>query len=371
MPLADEMGESYFNKLNYTLSNEDTALELGVLPEQTGHVVAIAGSGSRVLPLFARHPGVMTCLDRSPAQLALTELRVESVRALSHRDFLTFWGYPTRDGVRIRPEERKAVFDSLPLSDAARSLLLSHFEQTAWDSILYSGSWETAMGSLARMVTRVMGAKAQAFFECRTPEEASTFLARAFPHMRWSLLVALLGNASVFNALLYKGRHPKKNVRDTYYGYYKRSFDRLFRQAPARRNFFLQLIMLGRLEFAEGLPVEADLAIFEAMKAGIGSADIRYVESDVLDALALATPAVGLVSLSDVGSYFDRRTESEFLQRLKPGLEPGARVVCRYYFRIPENVDTTGFEDKTRDFSDLIAAERTQVYAIHVWQRAK
>ncbi len=365
------MGESYFNKLNYTLSNEDTTLELGVLPERTRHVAAVAGSGARVLPLFARHPEIVTCSDRSPAQLALTRLRVESVRALSWQDFLTFWGYPARDGDTLRPEERKAVFESLTLPDEARASLLPHFEETAWDSILYSGSWETAMGSLARLVTRVMGKPARAFFECRTPEEASSFLARSFPHLRWSLLVALLGNASVFNALLYKGRHPRKNVHETYYGYYRRGFDQLFRQAPARQNFFLQLIMLGRLEFAEGLPLEADPAIFEAMQAGIRAAEIRYVEGDVLDTVALATPAVGLVSLSDVGSYFDRRTESEFLQRLGPGLEPGGRVVCRYYFRIPEDLDTAGFDDATGGFSDLIAAERTQVYRIHVWQRKK
>ena len=363
------MGESYFNKLNYTLANEDTALELGVLPERTRHVVAIAGSGARVLPLFASGPEIVTCSDRSPAQLALTQLRVESVRALDQQDFLTFWGYPTREGIRLRPEERQAIFDSLPLSDEARAALRPHFEAAAWDSILYSGSWETAMASLARMVTRVMGKKARAFFECRTPAEASSFLAASFPHARWSLLVALLGNASVFNALLYKGRHPRKNVRETYYGYYRRSFDRLFRQAPARQNFFLQLIMLGRLEFTEGLPLEADPAIFDAMKAGIRAAEIRYVEGDVLDTLALARPAVGLVSLSDVGSYFDRRTESGFLQRLGPGLEPAGRVVCRYYFRIPENLDTAGFEDATGEFSDLIAAERTQVYRIHVWKR--
>ncbi|NBW81737.1 DUF3419 family protein, partial [bacterium] len=77
------MSSAYFNTLNYSLANEDTALELGILPEQRRHVLSVAGSGARVLPLFAKSPQRLTCVDLSQEQLFLTELRIESARVLS------------------------------------------------------------------------------------------------------------------------------------------------------------------------------------------------------------------------------------------------------------------------------------------------
>ena len=50
------MSQPYFNQLNYTLGNEDTSLELAILPERVGHVFSVAGSGGRVVPLLAKFP---------------------------------------------------------------------------------------------------------------------------------------------------------------------------------------------------------------------------------------------------------------------------------------------------------------------------
>ena len=44
--------------------------------------MAVAGSGGRVLPLLARRPRRLTCVDICRPQLFLTELRVEALRAL-------------------------------------------------------------------------------------------------------------------------------------------------------------------------------------------------------------------------------------------------------------------------------------------------
>src|SRR3954464_1160170 len=110
------MSKKYFNTLNYTLANEDTSLELNVLPKGVPHLMAVAGSGGRVLPLLAKFPKKVSCVDLSKEQLFLTELRLESLRVFSHREFLSFWGYPP---CPAEPHERKSLFKRIHLSDPA------------------------------------------------------------------------------------------------------------------------------------------------------------------------------------------------------------------------------------------------------------
>lgn len=88
------MSEQFFSGLNYTLANEDSGFEMSILRPKLGHVLSVAGSGARVLPLFASMPKQVSCVDLSKEQLLLTELRIESCKTLTFEDYLSFWGYP-------------------------------------------------------------------------------------------------------------------------------------------------------------------------------------------------------------------------------------------------------------------------------------
>ena len=68
------MSEVYFSKLNYSFANEDTTVEMEILPKGAQRVVCVAGSGSRVLPLLAKKPHKLVCADLSEQQLYITEL---------------------------------------------------------------------------------------------------------------------------------------------------------------------------------------------------------------------------------------------------------------------------------------------------------
>ncbi|MCM2281509.1 MAG: BtaA family protein, partial [Bdellovibrionaceae bacterium] len=83
----------YFDDLNYTLSNEDTRIEHGLLKKGADHVFSIAGSGARVLPLIAKHPKNLNVIDMSQEQLYLNELRLAAAQELTYEEFLFFIGY--------------------------------------------------------------------------------------------------------------------------------------------------------------------------------------------------------------------------------------------------------------------------------------
>jgi S-adenosylmethionine-diacylglycerol 3-amino-3-carboxypropyl transferase len=363
------MSREYFTRaLNYTLANEDTSMELAMLEENPGHILSVAGSGGRVLPLLAKKPKQVTCVDVSREQLYLTELRIESARALSYEEFLAFWGYPPRSA---EPEERRELFSKIRLSKDAATFLNGLFEAQEWKSILYLGKWERTFATLSKVNQRITGLSGRRLFECLTLSEQLEYLKTRFPKKAWSTVVFLLGNAGIFNALLYKGHFPKKNLEESFYSFYAKTFERLFNQAPARESYFLQLLFFGKVIFAEGCPIEADAAVFKKVKDGLSQAEIRYQNGDLLEQAKGVDTPINFFSFSDVPSYFTGETERNFMQQISPKLAPGALVVIRNYLHIPEKLDLRGFEDTTHYFKRAIEAEKVGVYVVDIQRKVQ
>lgn len=357
------MSQPYFNQLNYSLGNEDTALELAILPERVGHVFSVAGSGGRVVPLLAKFPRKVTCIDVAQEQLYLAELRFAAVRALSHAEFVAFWGYPPFPAT---PSGRKEMFRKLTLSAPAKTFFEGYFAANSWASLLYDGKWENTFKKLSLMNRFLTGKRGAALFEAKTLDEQLEYLKTHFPIRAWNLVLRLLGNASVFNALLYKGHCAKKNFPESFPEFYMKSFDKLFHQAPARENYFLQLCFFGEVRFPEGNPVECNAAVFAKAKEALKETEVCYVKGDVIEAAAKVSTPIDFYSISDVPSYFSGLLEQRYLQALSPGLAKGAIVVNRYYLHIPVGKIVDGYEDITRLYSREIAAEKVGVYQVEV-----
>lgn len=361
------MSRDYFNTLNYTLANEDSALEMQVLPESMRHVLAVAGSGARVLPLLARRPAKVTCVDLSREQLFLTELRFASARVLSREDFLCFWGYPPR---LVSPDFRKRVFSDLNISPDCRSFFNALFTHSAWTTLLYTGRWERTFGKISRLCQLMLGKDAYRIFEAKNFNEHLLFISRDFSQIRWNTLVFLIGNSTFFNALLYKGHFPQKNVPGSHRRYYKDAFNRIFAGSIPRENFFLQLTLLGKILFEEGNPVECTPAVYEKIQAGLKTAEVCYRLGNVIDVVAeSASDPIDFVSLSDVPSYFDEATARDFLQRMASGLNEDALVVARYYLRVINWMIRDGYVRVNEGFEKEIEKEKTQMYHIDIFRR--
>ena len=211
----------------------------GILPEHQLHVMSVAGSGGRILPLLAKYPKKVTCVDVSQEQLYLCEMRFESLRTFSHPEFLAFWGYPPSF---IKPQERRNLFDRLKLSPPARDFFQQLFEGKKWESILYEGKWERMIAKMSVINRSLTGLKGVGLFSAMSDAEHFEYLEKRFPKLAFNATVLLLGNAHVFNSLLYGGHFPRKNIPTSSYQLYRAAFQRMFEQGPARRNFLLQLL---------------------------------------------------------------------------------------------------------------------------------
>lgn len=364
------MKSQYFEQLNYTLANEDATLERDLLPPDCEHVVAVCGSGGRIIPLLVKSPKRLSIIDISFSQLALCELRIESLRQLSHSDYLDFWGFTTGDQ-GITPEERKLIFEKFNLSSDAQKYLAQVFEQEKWESILLRGRWERTFVFFSKIAKTILGSRRiERLFQFVNLEEQKKFVKSTFTDFRWNLLLKIVGNARTFNALLYRGSFPENNTGMSYLNYYQAAYQRLFDQDIARRNFFLQLTLLGEIPHTEGFPIEADPEVFAAAKANLANVKIEWIKQDLVSYIA-AQKNVGFVSFSNVASYFDGELESNFLQQIRGALSVGAKVVLRNYLHRPENLNRKGFKDQTAQFQEQISKEKVQMYEVEVLERVE
>lgn len=359
------MSFEYFkNKLNYTLANEDSSLELAIIPAGINHAAAVAGSGARVLPLFAKSPRQVTCIDLSVEQLMLTELRIEAARILSREEFLGFFGYP---GGEVFYQDRQKLFLRLSLTPATKEFFYGYFSAINWESLLYLGRWEKTFNTISRVVRRIVGERVLEIFEKRTRSEQRRFLLDGFPDLRWRMALMTLGNSAMFNALLYRGHFPSNNVASSYYRFYAEAFNRVFAKTLARENFFLQIIIYGALKHPEGNPIECMPGIYERIQAGIREASISYHAGNVIDWFHSTNKKVDFLSFSDVPSYFSDHLAQSFMQDIAPNLNTGSITVVRSYMHRPPNIDLTGYRDITENYAAAIDAEKTQMYLVDVY----
>lgn len=359
------MSNEYFKGLNYTLGNEDSSVEIELVKIfNSKKIFSICGSGGRSLPLLTKDADYLTLSDLSIHQLFLAELRLATYLQLSFLDFSKFWGYFPYDDQDNR-SLREKIFRTLVLSDDCKDFFFHVFDELNFSSPLYTGKWERTFKILARINKLLLGADFDKIMHFDNLDEQRKYYLTKFPLKRWKLVIFLLGNKSLFNALLYKGDFIEKNSPLSHFDYYFKSYDRLFKNNLASKSFFLNLCFYGRINSFNGVPVEACLETFDRIQSY--HAKIYYINEDFVSYLSKNDKKYDFLSLSDVPSYFKGDIEQNFLQKIKPSLERNAIIIVRYYLR-KSACDLTGFEDISKKFTKLFDQEKVQMYDICVYQ---
>ncbi|MFT6069167.1 MAG: S-adenosylmethionine-diacylglycerol 3-amino-3-carboxypropyl transferase [Bacteriovoracaceae bacterium] len=364
------MTAEYFSDLNYSLGNEDTKMEVDILLKlKPTKILTIAGCGSRALPLLACSPEKLICIDVAKPQLLITKLRYAALKEFSYQDFMTFWGFAPYDKTDFC-DRRKDLFTRLELQEETKSYFAAYFAKVGWKTLLYEGKWEKTFSVMSKAVRLILGKAADESLRFDKLDQQIQYYNNKFPKSKWKLILFLLGNKSVFNALLYKGDFIKKNVPETHFEYYQEAYERLFNVGLVNKSFFMHLCFQGKIINENGNTIEADEGNFMACKEALASgAEVKIWEKDLVSASTeLAGEEIDYASLSDVPSYFSGELEKNFMQKLLPAMKKGGVVVLRNYLREPE-VDTSGFEEITPRFSEEIRNERVQMYKVRIFQK--
>ncbi|QRX84056.1 DUF3419 family protein [Glaciimonas sp. PAMC28666] len=354
---------SYFKNLNYTMGDEDASPEMHFLPNGSKHVMAVADCGSRIIPLLAKYPERLTCVDINSEQLAVCEMRIALLRHCDLKNYRRFLGYENS----MCSLQRKKIFSQLDISMERKSLLEEMFNNIEWGAMLYYGKFEKMLKTLSNLIRLTVGVGAIGIFSTRNMDEQISYYRKQFPHRRWAIALALLANSTALNSLLYKGDYPKKNIPGTYFSIYKNIFHRLFMEQPVKESFFLQMILLGRIVYPEGDLIECSPKVFSQAQQGVRHCKVDFVHRDIFDSVSNAKN-VDFVSMSDVPSFIHLTSHHEYLERIKPGLAQGALVAVRSHVRVIRP-NTDGFRDVSARYLELTKNEATRLWSFHLYQR--
>ncbi|NQZ11579.1 MAG: DUF3419 family protein, partial [Algicola sp.] len=344
----------------------DTLPEFNLLPFDSGHVVAVAGSGGRIVPLIAKRPKTITSVDILSEQLDLTQLRVEAIRQLEFQDFMGLFGYPEYP---LSANDRKTLFGEVKLTLQTQTRLTAMFEANKWGPIIYMGEFEGMLIKVSKLIRLIIGNRLERLFEFDDIEQQRAFVhSSAFPVRRWKLALKLFGNATALNALLYRGDFPKKNLSGSTYSIYKGMFAHLMDNVLCKDSYFFQMLILGKLVSSKTAMMEADPAIFKQIKENLKDTQVNYQQGDIISAVDGIDGEVDFISISDVPSFMPDEAADAFLINVQHKLSPCARVVSRGHLRVVKP-KTAGFRDITEDAAALIKGERTSLWHIQMYEK--
>lgn len=132
-----------------------------------------------------------------------------------------------------------------------------------------------------------------------------------------------------------------------------------------RKNYFMQILFLGKIAYEEGLPYEAHQLIFDRVKSS--PTKVNYLLGNLLD--HLPKTAYDFVSLSDTISYLDQGDASQILQKLHKDTAAKSQMVIRSFLKAPTAIDTKGWEALKNVDKWAHAKDGTGVYQFHIFRK--
>lgn len=364
------MATEYFSDLNYTLSNEDTRIEYDLLSENVERVFSIAGSGARCMPLIARHPKILDVVDMSVSQNYLGELRYQAIKALTYEEYLFLMGY--RGALQSgddKGDDRLSLISKVKLSKEAKDYWMERKEGWAPKGFILLGKWESHFQKLGFLFRDVLQCDFSKVFEAQSLQEQIELYEKHWPHVRWKSFIRVAASEYVFNKFLYKGHFSGRTEAKTEsrppWQFVLEEFDRIFRTQMVRKNYFMQILFLGKIAYEEGLPYEAHQEIFDKVKAS--PTKVNYLLGNLLD--HLPKQAYDFVSLSDTISYLSQEDANKILQKLHPGTPSKSHVVIRSFMKAPTAIDAKGWESLKDKDQWAQAKDGTAVYQFHIFRK--
>lgn len=341
----------YFNKLNYSLSNEDSRVEFEIAKRNNPQsILSIAGSGSRCLPFLALEPQKLMIVDSSFEQILFVKLKYALIKKLDLNEYQNFFFVDD-----FKKREEKIELLDLKL-DEIKALKLINFLNKNEKAYLW-GTWEKTFVFFSKIVRFFF--KNELLLNLVNSKDPYLFYKEHIDGLKWKLVLSLVGNKALFNALLYKGSFVKKNMEGSYLEYYYRAFDRLFK-LDVKKSSFVQLCFLGEILYEDAYPLDFCEPYFTKIKNS--KTHVEFIKDDILN----VNGQYDLISLSNVPCYFSSENEKNYLTKLNT-LNPKI-IIERNYLREPK-VNQSSFKETSQGYLDLFEKELVQMYKFRVFSQ--
>jgi S-adenosylmethionine-diacylglycerol 3-amino-3-carboxypropyl transferase len=332
----------FFTTLNYSSSNEDGRSELlGLRLTPADTVVSITGSGSRTLDLLLGLPGRIYSVDMNPCQTYLLELKLASLRKLSHEEWIGFLGVTSQE-TRLRSYSLCRDF----LSPEASAYWDDHIDAVE-RGVLFEGRWEKYFHKAATLLSMIGGRRLDRMFNAADVNAQAAMYDAEWNDVVWrSFVKASASELLCRYAFRDPGffRHvPRAFPRGRYL---LELFDTAFRTRKLSESPFLSLLLRGRYD-QRTLPLHLRPENHDTLR---GSCDRISAVTAPLDRYLLALPpgSISAFSLSDIASYTSEEEYTGIWTAVCRAAAPGARI-CERQFLVHRDLPERAATLTTRD----------------------
>ncbi|MGE5230148.1 MAG: DUF3419 family protein [Deltaproteobacteria bacterium] len=307
----------------FTQSWEDPACDLAALAPLDGATVfTITSGGDNALGFLLADPARVITVDLNPTQTWLLELKLAGMRQFEHGDFLEFLG--------VRPTGRASLLYRRvrdQLSPEARAYWDRHEEWIA-GGVLVAGGFERYFALLRRALGIVIGRQRLERLFTLAPEDQPRFYRTEWNTLRWRALIRVGCSRWMLGRRLDPTWFEQAEGVASFGAHFNRLASHVIAELPARTNYFLAQILLGRYLSDEIVPDYLKQEHFATLRGRLDRLEV--VTADVADALGgLPSRSVDALALSNVFEYSPRAIFDRARDEIVRVGRPGARVSLR------------------------------------------
>jgi S-adenosylmethionine-diacylglycerol 3-amino-3-carboxypropyl transferase len=307
----------------FTQSWEDPACDLAALaPLRDATLFAITSGGDNVLGFLVADPGRILAVDLNPTQNWLLELKMAGFRRLQHDELLVLLG------VRA-PARAVELYHRLrgDLSEQARGYWDEHQEWLS-SGLLLAGGFERYFALLRSALRYIVGHRRIERLFTLAPEDQPGFYDREWNTLRWRALIHIGCSRWMLGKRLDPSWFTQAEGVPSFGAHFTRLATHVIAELPARSNYFLAQILLGRYLSEDLVPDYLKRENFETMRGRLDR--ITLVTADVAEAMAsLPARSVDAFALSNVFEYSPPDVFNRARDEIVRVGQPGARITLR------------------------------------------
>jgi S-adenosylmethionine-diacylglycerol 3-amino-3-carboxypropyl transferase len=285
---------SFFQKLNFSSSNEDGETELAALAGSK-RILCLTGSGTRSLDMLLSDAQEVISFDVNPTQNALLQLKIAAIQTLEYEDFLSFLGIGSR---RVNSLYQSLVREKLsPEMRAYWDQNQKLLESGVW----YQGKWEKLLGWNARLLNFFRGQAIHAVMTASSVQEQGAIWQQRFNDSRLRSTIEMISRRWVWAWIM---REPAGNFlpsSSTVGEKLANCFAHASKSYLFRESDFATLILKGKLQVGGAMPVHLRSENYELIRQRLPR--LRVVQGGLAELNSSSILGVDGFSLSDFGSY--------------------------------------------------------------------
>jgi len=346
----------YGGRLMFAQSWEDPSCDRRALRIQPGDtLLAITSGGDNALGFLLDDPARVISVDLNPLQGYLLELKMAGMRRLSHPEFLTMLGVrPTEGALDLYATLRS------DLSEPARTYFDSH-GTLLQRGLLLQGGFERYYAILRNLVRLAVGRRRIQHLFGIAPSEQRSYYHQEWNTARWRALVRI----GCSRWLLGRSLDPSwfQDAEAAAFGeHFRRLGEHAIVDLPARTNYFLAQILLGRYVDEELVPDYLRSQNFAIIRERLSRLEV--VTADIGDAVtAMADRSVDAFALSNVFEYSPIELFEVTKKELVRVARPGARFALRNLLAPRRFAGDDAFEVDEPLRRELQSADRGFIYS--------